>query len=240
MIYENNTTTNYYDLDAQGDVKLTAMLKHINLAAAKNAAEMGIGLADTLPLAFVLQRFGLRIYQWPVWNQPIRIRTWPAEIVKGTFQRNGEMYSENDEKMAEWISLWVLIDIEARKVRRPSALSVELPTYGRMGVTIEAHKVNAEEGELLSTYNHIVRFSETDTYQHMNNVVYADLIANVLYESQSPLARPQNWTEIQINYIAETRIGDEIEMQCRQAGKTINILGSVEGRDSFASSIITK
>ena len=238
MIHETSTTMNYYDLDAHGDVKLTSMLRHINLAAGINAAELGIGITDTLPLVFVLQRFGLRIIQWPVWNQQVKIRTWPAEIAKGTFQRNGDMYDESGYKIAEWISIWVLIDVEARKVRRPSALAVELPAYGRMGVEVEAHKVDTEEGEFLSAYKHMVRFSDTDTYQHMNNAVYADLIANVLHESQSPLARPQNWKEVQINYIAETRIGDEIEVQCRQSGEAIFITGNVAGRNSFAASII--
>jgi len=238
MIHETSATMNYYDLDAHGDVKLTSMLRHINLAAGINATELGIGITDTLPLVFVLQRFGLRIAQWPVWNQQIKLRTWPAEIVKGTFQRNGDMYDENGHKMAEWISLWVLIDVEARKVRRPSALAVELPAYGRMGVEVEAHKVDAEEGEILSAYKHTVRFSDTDTYHHMNNAVYADLIANVLHESQSQSARPRNWKEVQINYIAETRIADEIEVQCRQSGETIFITGNVAGRNSFATSII--
>ncbi|MCL2421992.1 MAG: thioesterase [Defluviitaleaceae bacterium] len=238
MIYKRDTQINFYDLDGRGDVKLTALLKHINLAAGANADEIGVGLETTIPmgLAFVIQRFALRIFKWPVYNQTVTIRTWPAEIAKGTFRRNGDMWDKEGNKLAEWTGLWVLIDINERKVRRPKALPIDLPAYGGMGVTVEAEKIEIpEDGQLMASYPHVVRFSETDINMHMNNAVYGDLIANVLEISENPLSHAPNWQEVQFNYIAETKVDEEVNVQLRQSEKNMFVSGIVDDKLVFTA-----
>jgi len=240
MVYEKDTRIDFYDIDGRGDVKLTALLKHINLAAGANADKIGVGLDITMPmgLAFVIQRFALRVFKWPVYRQSITVRTWPAEITKGTFRRNGEMWDEEGNKLAEWTGLWVLIDIQERKVRRPKALPIDLPAYGSMDVTVEAEKVEVpEEGKLIASYPHIVRFSETDINMHMNNAVYGDLIANVLEISESSMPHTPRWREVQFNYLAETRVGEAVDVQCGQLDNMIYITGTVEGRPVFTAAV---
>ena len=243
MIYEKDLQIDFYDLDGRGDVKLTALLKHINLAAGVNAQEIGVGLDTTIPmgLAFVIQRFALRICKWPVYSQPVTLRTWPAEIAKGAFRRNGDMWDKEGNKLAEWTGLWMLIDIKERKVRRPKALPIELPAYGSMDVAVETQKLDiAESGELIASYTHVVRFSELDVNEHMNNAVYGDLIANVLNIGGKPLnslCKTPNWCEVQFNYIAETKVEEEVRVECRLLGNTLHITGMVEGRSVFAATV---
>jgi acyl-ACP thioesterase len=238
MVYKKDSQINFYDLDGRGDMKLTALLKHINLAAGRNAEEIGVSMETTfsMGLAFVLQRFALRVIKWPAYRQKVTVRSWAAEITKGTFRRNGDMWDAEGNKIAEWTGLWVLIDINERKVRRPKALPVTLPAYGLMGVDLEAQKPDVpEDAKLIASYLHVVRFSELDLNNHMNNAVYADLIANVT--EMGGLRHTCGWREVHFNYMAETKLGEEVDVQCRQAGSDVYITGAVNGRPVFAAMI---
>ena len=238
MLYEQNSQINFYDLNSRGDVKLTALLKHINIAAGTNADAIGVGLDVTVPLnlAFVVQRFGLRIFDWPTHRQTVKIRTWPSEIAKGTFIRRGDMWDVDGNKMMEWTSLWVLIDIKERKVKRPKALPIELPQYGTMGVEVEGQKIDVlENAKLLASYPHTVRYSELDINMHMNNAVYGDLIANVVELGKVPYKK---WREVQFNYLNEALLGDEINVECRKTEDALYVTGESQNRSVFSAKII--
>ena len=62
-MYEGKHRITYYDLDFRGQVKLSAILRMVHIAADVNAKELGIGFSVLHPLniSFVLQRFGLGI-----------------------------------------------------------------------------------------------------------------------------------------------------------------------------------
>ena len=125
MIFEQERQIGFYDLDANGDIKLTALIKHMNEVSWKQAEELGAGIDATfeIGLTFILQRMGVRILQLPMVNQQIKVRTWPAEMTRSAFKRNGEILDLAGNKLLEWESLWVLIDINERKIKRPNVLS---------------------------------------------------------------------------------------------------------------------
>jgi len=238
MIYQKEEKIRFYDLDANGDVKLTSLLKHMSEASWTNAEELGAGLDKTLEvgLAFIIQRIGMRIFKMPELNQKIMVRTWPAETTRSAFKRNGDIQDEDGNKMMEWESLWVLIDINERKIKRPSASPTEFTLYGKMGVEIEADKiVMPDEKELHASYKHTVQFSELDINSHMNNAIYGDLIANVLALSTSP--NIQTWKEVQFNYVHEAKLSDEVMVNGYQSEEQLYISGASEEKTIFTAMI---
>jgi len=211
MIYKQEEKIGFYDIDANGNIKLTALLKYINEAAWTNAEDLGASMETTIHsgVTFIIQRFGLRIFKTPKLNQKVTVQTWPAAMTRIAFKRNGSMLDEDGNKLMEWESLWVLLDINERKIRRPNAFPIEFPLYGQMGVTVESDKIAPfEEKEQLASYNHIVQFSELDLNMHMSNAIYADLIANVL--SLKPTPNIQGWKDVYFNYVNEAKLNDEI------------------------------
>ena len=242
MVYDENIRYNFYDLDSRGDVKLAALLRYINLGAGQNAQDIGIGFDTTMSmgLAFVIQRFSLKINRWPAFQEEARIRTWPAEITKGTYRRNGDMYDAKGDKLAEWTGQWVLIDINERKVKRPKALPISFQNYGAMDVTIENIKPEPpQDGTSIAAYKHIARYSEMDVNEHMNNAVYGELIANVLELSGSPYKKVLCFKEVHFNYLNETRLGEEIDVEALQGDKSLYFSGKVGDKMVFATSIKT-
>jgi len=237
-MYENKVRITYYDLDFRGKVKLSAILRMVHIAADVNANQLGVGFKTLHPLniSFVLQRFGLKITRMPVYDETVTIRTWPAEMARGTFIRNGDMHDQEGKKIMEWSSMWILFDIAARKILKPSALPIEIPTLPDIGVDIKPEKVVLPMGfgSPFSDHVHTVRYADVDTNMHMNNSIYGDLIGNAVFHTE---AAAPDWKEVQINYLGETRLGEEIRITARKDGNICLVNGQAPGRVSFTAGI---
>jgi len=245
-MYQGKTRITYYDLDFRGNVKLSAILRIAHIAADINANELGIGFNTLHPLniSFVLQRYGVKIARMPKYDETVTVRTWPAEIVRGTFIRNGDMHDACNNKIMEWSSLWLLFDIAERKILKPSALPIEIPTVTDFGVDIKPERViMPADATPFSEHIHSARYADIDTNMHMNNSIYGDLIGNAAF----PVLDSENyphWKEVQINYLGETRPGDQIKITALkssnaalQSGEACFVNGEVDGRTSFAARI---
>jgi acyl-ACP thioesterase len=239
-IYQEPRRITYYDLDCRGKVKLSALLRMVHIAADINARELGVGFTDLAPLSmsFVLQRFGLTINRMPGYDEITDIRTWPADIERGTFFRKGDMLDINGNKLMEWTSMWVLFDISTRRILRPNALPVQLTGLGSYGVEVTAEKISLQPdfGRELSLHRHTVRYSEVDTNMHMNNSIYGDLICNALYmEAES--SPGGNWKNVQINYLNEIKLGEEMDVICRHNEGTFRVIGKTGERTVFSAAV---
>jgi len=237
-MYEKKTQITYYDLDFNGKIKLSAILRMVHIAADVNANELGIGFATLFPLkmSFVLQRFGLKIHRMPMYDEVVTIRTWPADMARGTFIRNGDMYDQNGKKIMEWSSLWILFDLANRSILKPSALPIEVPTMTGIAVDVKPEKVNVSQGDMQACHQHIhtVRYADVDTNMHMNNSIYGDLIGNAVFASEGV----EEWKEVQINYLGETRLDEEIKITTYKDDNSFLVVGLAQERMSFAAKII--
>jgi len=242
--YKEKSQITYYDLDFRGSIKLSALLRMVHIAADTNANQLGIGFSALHPMniSFILQRFGLSIERMPKYSEEIIIRTWPASIARGTFIRKGDMYDTNGKKLMEWASLWILFDIAARKILKPSALPTEIDSIGDLDVTTQPQKIDLpkELGKPISSYLHTVRYSEVDTNIHMNNSIYGDLIGNAMFPEDSGLENTsfKDWKQVQINYQSETRLGEQIEISTYEQDNANWIIGKTQNRTSFTAKII--
>jgi len=241
-LFTQQTRITYYDLDCNGKVKLSALLRMVHVAADVNASELGASynVLHPLGMTFVLQRFGVNVIRMPAYNEDITIRTWPYGIDKGTFLRQGDMYDAKGEKIMEWASMWLLFDINARRPLRPAALPVPLLTLEDENVTVKPDKilVPADFGQHFYSYNHIVTYRDVDTNMHMNNSIYGDLIGDALF----PITRLTAGLEpvlkqVQINYLAEMRLGAEVEVTAHRDRDCFIITGESGGRRAFAAQV---
>jgi len=261
QLHKSQTRITYYDLDYHGKIKLSALLRMVHIAADVNAKELGVGYGTLAPLSitFVLQRFGVSITRMPSYDEEVTIRTWPSDISKGTFLRRGDMYDKSGAKIMEWASLWLLFDIKARRVLRPSALPVPLEGLGDEGVKIMPEKIALPQnlGEPFSRYNHTVSYRDADTNMHMNNSIYGDLIGNAIFPAFTPSSMQcakciegeekvpnyeaavptPNWKQVQINYLAEIRLGEEAEVSAYKDGDSYIVVGESGGRTAFVARV---
>jgi len=238
-MYEGKTRITYYDLDFKGNVKLSAILRMVHIAADIDAIQLGVGFSILHPLniTFVLQRFGLKISRMPVYDETVTIRTWPADLARGTFIRKGDMHDAKGNKLMEWASLWIVFDIAKRKILKPSALPVKFEPTTDIEVDILPTKIILPEnvGTPFSEHIHTVRYADVDTNMHMNNSIYGDLLGNAVFSSLDDCTP---WKEVQINYLGETRYGEEIKIAAYKSDGTYLVKGEAPGRTSFLASVV--
>jgi acyl-ACP thioesterase len=211
----------------------------VHIAADVNANELGIGFRELshLNMTFILQRFALGISRMPSYDEAVTIRTWPDSVARGTFLRKGDMYDADGKKLMEWTSMWILFNIAERKILKPKDLPVEIPAFEDHGVKIMPEKIILPEDfcENFSSHEHIVRYADVDTNMHMNNSIYGDLIGNALYSPEA-----QAWREVQINYLAETRLNEKINVTTHRENNVFIVTGKTAERISFAARIIVE
>ena len=240
QIHTGDARISYYDLDMHGSLKLSALMRMIHIAADINATELGVGFTELgkHDMTFILQRIGFRFFGHPVYNQNVKVSTWPSEVSRGTFLRQGSMHGESGEKIVEWASLWFLFDIRERKILRPNALPVNLPTKTDKGVLIQPKKIVLPDdlGEPLSGYTHEVRYADTDTNLHMNNSIYGDVIGNALQPMYGE--KPIKYSEVQINYLSEARYGAQIQVAGWDVDGCVYVQGLVGGRVGFLACLM--
>jgi acyl-ACP thioesterase len=243
MIYESKKQITYNDIDANWEISLTAVLKYMNEATWANGEELGIGVSQ-IPdtgLAFVTQRIAIKVFHPPVLGEEFILKSWPAEIKRTTFTRKGEFLDSKGQKMIEWESLWVLFDINERKIKRPSELKVEVPCYGDRGVTIATEKIHlpVEENPILhgsSTYQ--VQFSDLDSYQHMTNTHYGNLLINAYRERDENITTfMKSGAEIHFNYHNEGQLDDQITVTVNQLGNAFYFTGETDEHKVFTGLI---
>lgn len=240
MIYEIKRHVTFNDIDATGDLKLGSILKYMAEASWKNAEDLGAGIDFTMEigLAFIIQRTGIRIFKAPQLGDELTVRTWPAQLTRSAFKRNGDISDAEGNKLIEWESLWVLIDINERKIKRPSAFPRQFPVHGQLGVEIEANKIiPSEDMQQIGTLSHTVAFSELDMNAHMNNTVYGDLIMNILSKYDAPTIK--NWIDIQFNYNNEAKLADEITLSYTNASNQLYVTGGKAGEKEIFTAEIT-
>jgi len=213
----------------------------VHVAADANAKFLGAGydVLSARGITFVLQRFGVSITRMPNYDEEVTIRTWPSDISKGTFLRKGDMYDKDGIKIMEWASLWLLFDINARRVLRPNALPATLPKLGDEGVEIMPEKIAVPEnmGRPFTQYKHIVSYRDVDTNMHMNNSIYGDLIGDAIFREPAPATAKQDWRQVQINYLAEIRLGEEVEVSAFQETDGFTVIGKAGNCTAFVARI---
>jgi len=244
-MYQYQKRITYYDLDYRGKIKLSALLRMVHEAADVNAKELGAGFNVLSPLGmtFVIQRFGVKSTRMPVYDENVVIRTWPSDVSKGTFLRRGDMYDQDGNKIMEWASLWLLFDINERKVLRPSALPTPLSTLGDEGVGVMPIKIAIPQddiscGQQFSYYSHQASYRDADTNMHMNNSIYGDLVGNAIFPVETDAAIPHpDWSEVQINYLAEIRLGETVDVTALRDRDCFTVIGKSGGRTAFISRV---
>jgi len=240
MIYKAKRPVTFNDIDATGNIKLSSVLKYMAEASWENAENLGSGFDFVLKhgLTFIIQRIGIRIFKTPKLGDELTIRTWPAQMTRSAFKRNGDITDAGGNKLIEWESLWVLIDINERRIKRPSALPFEFPTYGQQGVEIEANKIILPAKiTQIGEFSHTVKFSELDMNAHMNNTIYGDLIMNILSTYDAPPT--SNWSEIQFSYTNEAKLADNLTLTYSKSDSKLYITGGKTGEKEIFTAEIT-
>jgi len=199
------------EVDTAGRLKLSAIADYLQEAAAHHTHHVQIGLYQLKPhnLTWILSRLRINIIRYPTWGEKLTVTTWPKGDNHLAAARDFRITDQRGQPVAAATSIWFLLDLHTFKPR-PIAV---LPTPFHVDRTLpeaiaEAPgKVPSVASELKPALTSAPQPSDIDINGHLNNACYFDWLANSLAPETPPFA------QVDINYLAEVKLGDTVALK---------------------------
>lgn len=197
-----------YLVNLRGKAGLYAVLNLIQDVGWMHAIHLKVKVGENL--AWVFTRQQLVMDEWPAWNETVQIRTWLRPPENGTFLLRDYEILLNGRKIGEATSTFTVMDTKTRKI----AL-VDWGPYSELwrddgALPHQPGKITlAAEVEDLAQFQ--VRNSDIDLNNHVNNTRYAQWILDAI--PIDILKGDVHLQEYEVNFLAETKTGDLVNVQ---------------------------
>lgn len=230
-IYVQNFTVEDAWVDRYGRMKPSAILYLAQEMGGRHSALMSLDY-DSLArrnLFWAVTRHRVQVTRLPALGEKVRVETWPLPTTRAAFPRSVVAYDAQGNELFRCITLWVLMDLDTRKMIVP----------GKSGImvvgTIRGNELPAPAGLIpkpLGTQSlRTVAFTDLDRNGHMNNTRCMDWIADLL---PSRFHERHSVTDFTVCYLAEAREQQELRLNWNLAdGCTLQVDASTgEGEDA--------
>ena len=163
-----------------------------------------------------------RISRMPEYDEEIVVKSWPGRTMHVLFPRYYSVETADGETLIRSSALWTLVDAEKRKMVFPE----------KAGIVIDG-VVTGEEIPLPSPVPRMdcshhsaftVPYSYVDLNGHMNNTRYFDLAEDLT----GAAAAGEKLTDIQVEYVSEARLGQELAVSWARDGGRFFVTGEAE------------
>lgn len=233
-VTEDKYRIKFYDCDINERMKTSALLKIFSEIAGHDYTLKGYTheYLWEREMVFLLSRVSMHIYELPVNQQHVIVRTWECGKKGAMYLRGSDILARDGRKLVDCLGGWVLVNPNTRKIYRPSHFDGGFPQLTDMPMNApELVRVSAENAA--DAGSHIVRYSDLDGNGHVYNATYADIAADVLTKEERAMA----YSDMRINYIGEAVEGDRIELSKVSEDKRIAVVGTVNGSVCFETEI---
>ena len=208
-IYVRNFTVEDAYVDRYGRMKPSQILYLAQDMGGRHSALMSLDY-DTLAgrnLFWAVTRHRVQVSRMPMRGETLRLETWPLPTTRAAFPRSVVAYDAQGNEVFRCITLWVLMDLNTRKMIVP----------GKSGIivagTLRGNELPAPNGlipkPLGTQASRTVAFTDLDRNGHMNNTRCLDWIADLL---PSRFHESHTVTDFTVCYLAEAREQQELRL----------------------------
>lgn len=221
-----------YECGANGTASLPAVCNYLQEAASLNAEELGFSKsnfdAQGENVSWVLTRLVVKMTRYPVWEEEVKVVTFPRGGRKIVAWRDFEIKGADGARIGLATSEWMLIDLSTRKIVPIPGSVLSAADFGLESVlgpepfTARLRfpaTVSAAGGSFKAQHSHI------DLNGHVNNVHYVEWLLEPVKAAQP--------SSLEIVFRSETLAGDEVVVETApgDAGEVYHRVFSPEGRD---------
>jgi acyl-ACP thioesterase len=224
------------DSDFRGRAKLSFILEIMQRTADSAVNSLGLSVERMLEagMGWMMITLDLEFHRYPLLNDQLTVHTWSKGTKGVLWQRDYRIFDKEGTQIAAARSTWALVDIEKRKLLRPTALPVQVNHYTGDSVGDIPEKVTIDKDITLEdAYRYQVRYSGLDSNNHLNNARYGDICCDVL--------SPEEWESsvlkrFRITYVQEAKYGDEFIVQrSLKMGESVCVQGRMGATLFFAA-----
>ena len=194
-------------LDRFGRVKPSVMLYFAQETATSHCSALALDW-DTLAkkrLFWAVIRHRLQVTRVPVAGDVLTVETWPMPTTRSAFPRATAAYDQNGNEIFRCISLWILMDMDTRKMVLPGKSGIAVNGLLRGSELTAPSSILPKAAT--NKFHRIVGYTDLDRNGHMNNTKYLDWIYDLLPAS---FHGSHNIREFTACYLNEAREGQEL------------------------------
>lgn len=223
FIYE--TTLDMCSVDFTGAWQPGAIFRAMQEAANGHCRLLHLTFEEMrkLGVAWVMTRAHLQMERYPAYGETVTVKTWPAKTRHMFFPRNF-VFEVNGQEVGRAMELFVLMDMETRKIALPSRLPNGLPLYDipdalPLPGNLKALDTPATE----RTYSPV--YMDLDMNGHVNNTRYVDWFMNGFSIEKH---RSAQLCDLLIHYNFEVTPKESVTLSLRESGD-VSVLSGQSG-----------
>ncbi len=221
------------DTDANRTLRLSRLMTMLQEASIAHTTALGMGREMTLDrgLLWIVTLQQAKITRLPVYDETIRLRSWPGKMMHLLFPRYYRIEDKKGNVLVEASALWALMDEKTRRVVFPELWGVKIRGVhtGKEIPLPAAPKMPAAA----ETGAFTVPFSFVDLNGHMNNTRYFDLAADRMPQE----LRTRPISGVQAEYAKEAKEGDTILLRHETTDNAFLLSGEHDGARLFRLSL---
>ena len=207
-VYKIDYTILSSDVDPDRRLRLSRLFTFLQEASIAHTTELGMGREKTLDkgLLWIVTLQQVRVHRLPVYDEPVKLTSWPGDTMHLYFPRYYCMETPSGERLLEGSALWALMEEGSRRIVFPEEHGIRIPAERTGQEPPLPAAPRAAQGEAAEIFR--VPRSYCDINGHMNNTRYFDLAEDRLPES----LRHRPLSLVRAEYSGEAREGDSIRL----------------------------
>ena len=219
--HTHNLSVHSYEIDFNGRLNIFSLFNYFQEIAWEHAGNLHFGLEDLSKrnLFWVLSRVRVEVERLPLWNEKIKLITYPRGI-DGLFAlRDYEIYDSNDNRIISASSSWLILSAQNRRPVRLNDLDLSFVSNDRKALSVDASKIADVKGSPISTDSLTVKPSDFDVNFHVNNGRYIEWA----YNSFSFNHHNENVLKtVEVNFLAEGKESNCLNIELYQLSEKQN------------------
>jgi len=223
-----------YDADKNRRLKTSSIMKYMQETGEEQlrAVEMGYSELYNMGIIFVMTKFAVRFHKALTLADAFDITTWHRGAAGVQFFREYKITDAEGNLCAEAATAWVMIDPVTGKIKK-GVVPDRMPAVDEQSGIAAAFKERfSEDGaELLG--ERVVRFSDIDYNNHVNNTVYIDIATDFVPKE----FLEKGISEASIFFVKENRLGSVLKISGKSQDNTVSLLGENQEGKSFTAQI---
>ncbi|MCR5296509.1 MAG: hypothetical protein K6E17_03780 [Clostridiales bacterium] len=230
--YEETFVIRTRDCDMAGRWRISAILEAMQEAAGAHSYLLGCGRDELLKqnTVWILSRCELHMERYPAIGEKVTVHTFPMPTRLSFFPRYYIMTDERGEMIGKAGTLWLLLDIETRRMLPPGDIARMIPDNRDLTVPMNfPATVGQLQGEEFVS-EHIPVYTDLDVNGHVNNTRYADWLCNTLGIGMMTESEPESFI---INYNREVLPDQRVTLHRILKDRQYRLSGYVDGAIAF-------
>ena len=217
--YTKEILVEWHNCNIRGELRPSAFLNHTQEIAGLHANILGFGYKDLIKenQVWVLSRVKVKYLLYPKWGDTLTLETWHKGMLSLFGLRDFVLHDSLGRRAVVATTSWLIMNTRTRRIDRSTIFNSEAYIMSRNN---DSNAIEEPCGRIRRlpqmdyARRHTVLYSDVDMIGHTNNAKYIEWITDSI---EVEFLKCHRISEFQINFNAETRIGEQIDIYKKEA-----------------------